>query len=198
MIKIAFDIAAKWWLSPCRRSSRSLLASSRVAVPPTVKVPGRDLLNQDVRGRAAAVPDDAPCLAQPSTRELIPFRMFLGQPMPLPLPVAHNSAITVTGRKANLTDPTGSVVAAAQNADLLYLQHIVAVHTPIRDGAFAVELSHPTDDEYVLAEHRAAVRGLPAPHLRIHSDVLVFAQPHVPAPAPPTLAASAFETGVLR
>jgi hypothetical protein len=100
--------------------------------------------------------------------------------------------------RGSLTDPTGSVVTAAQNADLLYLQHIVAVHAPIRDGAFVVELSDPIDDEYVLAEHRAAVRGLPAPHRRTHSDVLVFAQPHVPEPACPVLAASAFETGVLR
>src|SRR5205085_2165103 len=31
-----------------------------------------------------------------------------------------------------LLDPTGPLVACAQNADLLYLQHIVALHTPLR------------------------------------------------------------------
>ncbi|MGH3761315.1 hypothetical protein [Actinophytocola sp.] len=97
-----------------------------------------------------------------------------------------------------LIDPTGAVVASAQNADLLYLQHIVALHVPIRGGRFATEPLANADranttaintantsastnavvDEHARAQHRAAVRGLPAPHRRIHSDVLVFAQPH--------------------
>lgn len=80
-----------------------------------------------------------------------------------------------------LIDPTGKVVAAAQNADLLFFQHIVAVHVPVRDGRFATEMLTDTDgstfDERSRAAHRAAVRGLPTPHRRIHSDVLVFAQP---------------------
>jgi hypothetical protein len=62
-----------------------------------------------------------------------------------------------------LTDPTGTVVTAGQNADLLYLQHIVAVHAPLRDGRF-----HPVEPR----------RGPSTSHRRIHSDVLVFAQPH--------------------
>jgi hypothetical protein len=85
-----------------------------------------------------------------------------------------------------LIDPTGLVVAAGQNADLLYLQHIVALHTPIRCGRFHLADPHPQDhldegdvgDSQVRARHRALVRGLPAPHRRIHSDLLVFAQPH--------------------
>jgi hypothetical protein len=74
--------------------------------------------------------------------------------------------------RGELTDPTGPMVTAAQSADLLYLQHIVAVHlapsdhrlraTPAASGA-------PT----------AAVGPLAgAPHRRVHGDVLVFAQPH--------------------
>jgi hypothetical protein len=35
------------------------------------------------------------------------------------------------------------------------------------------------------ARHHAPERGLPAPHRRIHSDVLVFAQPRDPQPPPP-------------
>ena len=93
------------------------------------------------------------------------------------------------------------MIAAAQNADLLYLQHIVALHVPVRDGRFATELltdiegsvagsaggaAHRTTtaagtrtvvEQQARAAHHAAVRGLPAPHGRIHSDVLVFAQP---------------------
>ncbi|OJY43422.1 MAG: hypothetical protein BGP03_10505 [Pseudonocardia sp. 73-21] len=63
-----------------------------------------------------------------------------------------------------LVDPTGPMVTAGQNADLLYLQHIVAVHLPPADLR-----PHPAQR----ADERA-----PAPHRRVHSDVLVFAQPH--------------------
>lgn len=89
-----------------------------------------------------------------------------------------------------LTDPTGAVVTAGQNADLLYLQHVVALHAPVRDGRFdltdvrsegqsdGVHGDRQADDGDARARHRASVRGLPAPHRRIHSDVLVFAQPH--------------------
>jgi hypothetical protein len=101
-----------------------------------------------------------------------------------------------------LIDPTGAVVAAAQNADLLYLQDIVALHAPVREGRFAVESltergGAATEDEG-RARHRAAVRGLAAPHRRIHSDVLVFAQPHEYEPPRLSPAEQAFETGVIR
>ncbi|MEV0675919.1 hypothetical protein AB0I60_05275 [Actinosynnema sp. NPDC050436] len=102
-------------------------------------------------------------------------------------------------RSGELTDPTGAVVTAGQNADLLYLQHIVALHTPVRDGRFHVADTqsddHPddnsgdrdVDDADALTRHRAVVRGLPSPHRRIHSDVLVFAQPHDHRPTPTAL-----------
>jgi hypothetical protein len=101
-----------------------------------------------------------------------------------------------------LIDPTGAVVAAAQNADLLYLQHIVALHTPVRSGRLATEELPDADgsaaDARARVEHRAAVRGLPAPHHRVHSDVLVFSQPHDHDPLPPSAAEQAFEDGVAR
>jgi hypothetical protein len=89
-----------------------------------------------------------------------------------------------------LIDPTGDVVTAGQNVDLLYLQHVVAVHAPVRNGAFHLADTRPDhhtddgpddegiDDAQFRTRHRALVRGLPAPHRRIHSDLLVFAQPH--------------------
>ncbi|GAA2975981.1 hypothetical protein [Actinokineospora diospyrosa] len=95
-------------------------------------------------------------------------------------------------RGGRLTDPTGDVVAAGQTADLLYLQHIVTLHTPIRIGRFLRPdpESDGRDRTGGGAEegHRARVRGLPAPHRRIHSDLLVFAQPHEhrPPTPPPT------------
>jgi hypothetical protein len=101
-----------------------------------------------------------------------------------------------------LIDPTGAAVASAQNADLLYLQHIVALHAPVRGGRFVSEQLTGSDGaaagDDVLARHRAAVRGLPAPHRRIHSDVLVFAQPHDYEPHRQAPADAAFETGVIR
>lgn len=101
-----------------------------------------------------------------------------------------------------LIDPTGAVVASAQNADLLYLQHIIALHTPVRDGRFAVEsvieLDAAAAEAQARAAHRTAVRGLPVPHRRIHSDVLVFAQPHQYEPLSGASAEQAFDTGVIR
>jgi hypothetical protein len=67
-----------------------------------------------------------------------------------------------------LVDPTGPMVAAAQNADLLYLQHIITLHTPIRDGHLDTVTTAETVDEHGRATHRAQVHGLPAPHLRAH------------------------------
>lgn len=100
--------------------------------------------------------------------------------------------------RGTLVDPSGPVVASAQNADLLYLQHIVALHAPVRDGTFAAVLDGRTTDEDARTRHRAQVRGLPAPHQRIHSDVLIFAQPADHEPPRLAAAEAAFETGVIR
>lgn len=100
--------------------------------------------------------------------------------------------------RGELTDRTGQLVASAQYADLLYLQHIVAVHVPIHGGQFRVDLDDRMAEELRRAQHRAAVRDLPVPHLRIHSNVLVFAQPHDHAAQPLASAQAVIETGVIR
>lgn len=105
--------------------------------------------------------------------------------------LTHNDAAS-----GELIDRTGQVVTSAQHADLLYLQHIVAVHAAIHGGRFQVDLNDLDAEELRHARHRAAVRRLPAPHLRIHSDVLVFAQPHDHAARP--LANTVIEAGVIR
>jgi hypothetical protein len=89
------------------------------------------------------------------------------------------------GSGGRLLDPTGAIVAAAQHADLLYLQHIVALHAPVRAGRLQAGPSASVAAEHDRTVHRATVRGLPAPHLRAHADILAFAQPADPAPAPP-------------
>ncbi|WP_422646773.1 hypothetical protein [Actinoalloteichus caeruleus] len=98
------------------------------------------------------------------------------------------------GNGEELSDPTGPLVAAAQNADLLYLQHIVALHAPVRDDHFLLANLGGGDRE-AGARYRALVRGLPAPHRRIHSDVLVFAQPHDHRPIPQLARATTDERG---
>ena len=105
--------------------------------------------------------------------------------------LTHNEAAS-----GELVDRTGQVVTSAQYADLLYLQHIVAVHAPIHSGRFQVDLNDHDAEELRRARHRAAVRCLPTPHLRVHSDVLVFAQPHDHAARP--LANAVIEAGVIR
>lgn len=75
--------------------------------------------------------------------------------------------------RGELADPTGSIVAAGQNADLIYLQHIVALHTPIRHGRLATPTT--TNPAPHPPTHAA---GALAAHERAHSDVLVFSQPN--------------------
>ncbi|MGW5518887.1 hypothetical protein [Nocardia africana] len=69
-------------------------------------------------------------------------------------------------RDGVLSDPAASVVAAAQAADLLYLQHIIAA--PITGTTFPTPQTHTPD-------HRA--------HVLVHTDVFVFLNPR-PTPTP--------------
>jgi hypothetical protein len=82
-----------------------------------------------------------------------------------------------------LTDPSGPMVAAAQNADLLYLQHIVTLHTPIRNGR--LQASTATDRTDLAPAGRELAP--PVTHTRTHGDVLVFAQAHADATQPEDL-----------
>jgi hypothetical protein len=89
-----------------------------------------------------------------------------------------------------LVDPTGPVVASAQHADLLYLQHIIALHTPIRDGHLLGHPTNPAVSDEARSQHPAWTPGLAQPHHRISSDILVFTQPRDHQPPPLTLAAA--------
>jgi hypothetical protein len=61
-----------------------------------------------------------------------------------------------------LLDPAGSVVAAAQTADLLYLQHIIAASV--------------SGHTIITAPADPAAPGVPR-HMVAHTDVFVFLQP---------------------
>ncbi|MEU8632700.1 hypothetical protein AB0C38_11060 [Amycolatopsis sp. NPDC048633] len=82
-----------------------------------------------------------------------------------------------------LTDPSGPMIAAAQNADLLYLQHIVTLHTPIQNG----RLQPPTATDPTDLAPGGQELGAPMAHARAHGDVLVFAQAHSDATQPEDL-----------
>ncbi|MEU0529082.1 hypothetical protein [Amycolatopsis tolypomycina] len=82
-----------------------------------------------------------------------------------------------------LTDPSGPMIAAAQNADLLYLQHIVTLHTPIRNG----RLQPPAATDSTDLAPSGRELGAPMAHVRAHGDVLVFAQAHADAAQPEDL-----------
>ncbi|WP_155546477.1 hypothetical protein [Amycolatopsis camponoti] len=80
-----------------------------------------------------------------------------------------------TGR---LIHPSGPMIVAAQNADLLYLQHIVTVLTPIHGGRL-----QPMPEPLRQVSNEAAlsaqlVGSATTGHARVHGDVLVFAQAH--------------------
>jgi hypothetical protein len=96
-----------------------------------------------------------------------------------------------------LADPTGPVVAAAQNADLLYLQHIVVVHAPVRDGQLVIDPETPNPDTTEDYRPLVTAPGMPTPHRRIHGDLLAFGQPHDHNP-PPRVPAVADQTATLR
>ncbi|MFF1608859.1 hypothetical protein ACFVYA_13860 [Amycolatopsis sp. NPDC058278] len=82
-----------------------------------------------------------------------------------------------------LTDPSGPMIAAAQNADLLYLQHIVTLHTPIRNG----RLQPPTATDRTDGARGGRELAAPMTHARVHGDVLIFAQAHADAAQPEDL-----------
>jgi hypothetical protein len=93
-----------------------------------------------------------------------------------------------------LVDPTGTVVASAQNADLLYLQHIVIPTRPLAhpaapdqpDATIATDTQPPPG-------HHSSHRAL---HRIGHADLLVFARPAGAIPlSPPAPASQPTRTG---
>jgi hypothetical protein len=79
-----------------------------------------------------------------------------------------------------LVDLTGVIVAAAQNADLLYLQHIVIATGPLLPPQPHPAVSPPAPPERADPDQTAG-------HDIAHIDLLVFAQPHKSGPRTGTL-----------
>jgi hypothetical protein len=82
------------------------------------------------------------------------------------------------GYRPMLVDPTGTVVASAQNADLLYLQHIVIPTRPLAHPAAPDQPDAPdATDTQPPPRHHSSRRAL---HRIGHADLLVFARPAMP------------------
>jgi hypothetical protein len=74
-----------------------------------------------------------------------------------------------TRRNGRLFDLAGLTVQLARTAGFRYLQHIVALHTAVRNGDLAGRPSF-----WQLTQTRAARRRDEPAHLVVHEDVLVF------------------------
>jgi modification methylase len=77
-----------------------------------------------------------------------------------------------TRRAGHLSDLAATTVQLAEGAGFGYLQHLIALHTAIRDGQLVARPSF-----WQLTQTRKArARGEPA-HLVVHEDVLIFTKP---------------------
>jgi modification methylase len=80
--------------------------------------------------------------------------------------------VTVTRNprpQGRLFDLAAATVQLAQQAGLVYLQHVIALHAAIRDG----RLVAPPSLRQRINTRNARARGVPV-HLPIHEDILVF------------------------
>ncbi|MGH3264665.1 MAG: hypothetical protein ACRDNS_22045, partial [Trebonia sp.] len=86
--------------------------------------------------------------------------------------------VTVTKnprRAGRLLDLAGLTVALARSAGFTYLQHVIALHAAVRDGALRARPSF-----WQLSQlRRARAHGQPA-HLVVHEDVCAFMRPKTP------------------
>lgn len=85
--------------------------------------------------------------------------------------------VTRTSRvHGTLSKIAGTTIQLAQGTGLRYVQHIVALRVPVRDGALAVQLTRPRGHRYGRYPGEALFCRV------IHDDVLVFAKPRCPRP----------------
>jgi hypothetical protein len=83
--------------------------------------------------------------------------------------------------QGQLIDPGGLLVTAAQDADLLYFQHLVATSTLQPDPLPAPNERPGDDDTPTNPPTPGMAAGLgwrPQRHNRVHLDLYVFGQPH--------------------
>ncbi len=84
---------------------------------------------------------------------------------------------TVTTPRGSSSTQPGRWWPPARTPTCFYLQHIVVLLTPIQDGRFVLTPDTTAADTGRSQPH-ADDHQVPAPHRRIHADLVVFAQPH--------------------
>ena len=133
----------------CREAGQAALAITAACATPGCPPPGPD--NGDAGPGA-----DPGVLYAACQRVLLPGGLL--------------TVITAAARQPGWP---GEVIAHARAAGLIYTQHIIALHAPIRGS----RLHPPAPGAPAPGAHLAAVAGL---HLPAHSDLLVFATPGGP------------------
>ena len=99
------------------------------------------------------------------------------------------------GAEGRLVDPGGLLVTAAQNADLLYFQHVIAITAPVRDGHLHLHLPPATDvaaTDVALTDLSAAELSAADPPTRAPAAVQAASVATFPA-VPSTLASAGSE-----
>ncbi|MEU8175605.1 hypothetical protein AB0C14_22220 [Microbispora hainanensis] len=128
------------------------------------------------RGEAALVVVRRTCDAEPNTASIdgSPDGSPLVEPAALLAPGGHLVVVTglhlIEGRPH---DPMPGLIREAQRAGLVYLQHIVAVHSPIRRRQIVLSLL----PAHIAARRTQAVSPHVPTVLRAHADVLIFSKP---------------------
>ncbi|WP_327048324.1 hypothetical protein OG320_10855 [Microbispora sp. NBC_01189] len=128
------------------------------------------------RGEAALVVIRRTCEAEPTTTSIdgSPRENPMAEPAALLAPGGHLVVVTglhlIEGRPH---DPVPGLIREAKRAGLVYLQHIVAVHGPIRRSQIVLSLL----PAHIAAERTRAVSPLVPTALRAHADVLIFTKP---------------------
>ncbi|KAA9375987.1 MULTISPECIES: hypothetical protein [Microbispora] len=128
------------------------------------------------RGEAALVVVRRTCEAEPNTTSIdgSPGESPLIESAALLAPGGH--LVVVTGMhliEGRPRDPMPGLIGEAQRAGLVYLQHIVAVHGPIRRRQIVLSLL----PAHIAARRTQAVSPHVPMALRAHADVLIFSKP---------------------
>lgn len=124
-----------------------------------------------VRFGASDSEDMAHSLMSAAGRAVVAGGIVIAVLDPLPLDQGEDDAALFAA---------GTIIRAARDGGLRYLQHIVAVHTPIRGDEFDLSDLHVGED--------AIPRD--GAHIRAHTDLLVFGR-HQAAAVKPTTAVAA-------
>ncbi|NJP96432.1 hypothetical protein HCN51_44575 [Nonomuraea sp. FMUSA5-5] len=135
---------------------------------------------RDLTGAAALVLHSHACPSRRTERADVAERTALDLTGSAKLLKPGGHLVVVTGLhrdQQSLVDPAPALIAQAQRAGLLYLQHIVALRVPVRGEHIESPLT------WGVPRAEATAAGVPL-STRAHSDVFIFTRPRITV-APP-------------